>query len=165
MVPAASIAFPSEARDRRFREFFDYWVSKAPPGKLPGRQHIDPLDIPKLLPGLALFDVHREGKRYRFRWRLIGTALVDAMGADHTGRFVDEVVLVTVKYEAVHKVFSEIIRTGQPNYWETPVTQSGRDFISLHRLALPLATDGETVDMIIGYYIPVVQPRASGPLA
>src|SRR4051812_22620200 len=105
--------FPAQAKDPRFREFFDYWRSKAPPGRLPGRQHIDPLDIPHLLPGVALFDVLRNGTGLRFRWRLIGTALVDAIGDDYTGRFVDEVGLLTIKYEAVHRVFSEIVHEGK----------------------------------------------------
>jgi hypothetical protein len=161
VVPA--VEFPAKAIDPRFREFFDYWISKAPPHGLPGRQHIDPLEFPKLLPGIALFDVLREGDAFRFRWRLIGTALVDAIGADYTGRFVDEVVLLSVKYEAVYNVFVELVRTKQPNYWEMPLTRVGRDFISLQRLALPLATDGETVDMIIGYYIPITRVRFDAP--
>jgi hypothetical protein len=149
--------FPAQAKDPRFRELFDYWLSKTPPGRLPGRQHIDPLEIPHLLPGVALFDVLRNGTALRFRWRLLGTALVDAIGDDYTGRFVDEVGLLTIKYEAVHRVFSEIVHDKKPNYWETPLTRGGRDFICLQRLALPLAGDGNTVDMIIGYYIPVTR--------
>jgi len=166
MPPAAMDAlYPIEAKDSRFREFFDYWMSRAPSGRLPGRQHIDPLDIPKLLPGLALFDVIRTADGLRFRWRLVGTALVEAIGVDYTGRFVDEAGLPAVKYEAVHRVFCDIVRDKRPNYWETPITSAGRDFISLQRLALPLAGDGETVDMIVGYYIPVARPDFAGRIS
>lgn len=156
----SAFIFPPAAADPRFREFFAYWHSKAPPGLLPGRQHIDPLDIPHLLPGIVLLDVVPEGGRHRFRFRLVGTDFVETVGADHTGRFVDEVVLHLVKYEALRDVLMGIVRTRQPHYWETPATMSGRDYMSLQRLALPLARDGRAVDMVIGYYIPVVRPRS-----
>jgi hypothetical protein len=55
---------------------FDYWRSKAPAeGTLPGRRHIDPLDVPRLLPHIWLVDVVDEPRR--FRVRLLGTALVE----------------------------------------------------------------------------------------
>jgi len=148
-------ALPAPVTDTAFHEFYEYWHRRVTPGRLPGRQHIDPLDIPQLLPGIGLFDVLRGGDRYRFRFRLMGSTFVDAMGADNTGRFVDEVVLLAVKYEALYRTFQTIVDRRQPHYWETPVTMPGREFIALKRLALPLASDGETVDMIIGYYVPV----------
>lgn len=146
--------FPVEAKDPRFREFFDYWASMAPPGRLPGRQHLDPIDIPHLLPGIALFDVVREERRLRFRWRLIGTAVVEAVGRDYTGRFIDEVIVAAPKYEGLHDVLSGIVRTRQPHFWRTRIKAAERDFKTVERLALPLAGDGETVDMLIAYYVP-----------
>ncbi|MBI3452752.1 MAG: PAS domain-containing protein [Rhodospirillales bacterium] len=145
--------FPTEAKDPRFREIFDYWLSKAPPGRLPGRQHVDPLEIHRLLPGVVLVDVIPTGAEYRFRFRLIGTLMVEIFGADFTGKFIDQVVL-QVGYDAIHANFASIIRTKQPHYWETPLTVAGRDFFSLARLALPLANDGENVDMILTYFVP-----------
>lgn len=155
---APSFVLPPAAADPRFREIFEYWLSRAPPGRLPGRQHIDPIDIPHLLPGIVLLDVVPESGRHRFRFRLVGTGFVEVVGRDHTGLFVDEVVLHTIKQEALHEVLTGIVRTGQPHYWETPVTISRRDYLGLRRLAMPLARDGENVDMIFGYYVPVVRP-------
>ena len=61
----------------------DYLAGVAPPGRLPGRQHIDPVDFPTLLPFVNLVDVEREqgegeqgardAGRMRFRYRLVGT--------------------------------------------------------------------------------------------
>ena len=42
------------------RALYDYWVSVHPPGGLPGRQHIDPIAIPRLLPHLFMVDVSRD---------------------------------------------------------------------------------------------------------
>ena len=56
----------------RFRRLAEYLAAKAPPGKLAGRQHIDPLEIPDLLPHLMLVDVIPEAggePRYRIRDR------------------------------------------------------------------------------------------------
>lgn len=153
---SADFVLPAEATDLRFREFFEYWLAKAPPGRIPGRQHLDPMDIPHLLPGIVLFDVIREGGRLRFRWRLIGTAVAEAVGRDHTGRFIDEVI--STKYDALHAALSGIVRTGRPHFWRTEIKASERAFRMIERLALPLASDGETVDMMIAYYVPADRP-------
>ena len=41
------------------RRLYDYWVSVAPPGGLPGRQHIAPEEIPALWSRLWMLDVYR----------------------------------------------------------------------------------------------------------
>lgn len=165
---ASSATFPdaAAAADPRFREIFDYWQRKAPPGRLPGRQHIDPMEIRHLLPSIVLFDVLPQGTHFRFRWRLIGTAVVQAVGTDYTGRFIDEVILTADRYEALSAVLSEAVRGRQPQFWRTSINSSKeRDFISIDRLALPLASDGESVDMLLGYYLPNTRATASAPPA
>jgi hypothetical protein len=155
MVSRAELPAAAAAADPRFREFYEYWRSKAPAeGGLPGRQHIDPVEIPYLLPGIVLFDVVRDATRLRFRWRLIGTAVVDAVGRDYTGRFIDEVIITAGSYEVLHDVLLGIVQTKQPHFWRTHIRASARNFRWLQRLALPLAGDGETVDMLIAFYLP-----------
>jgi len=45
---------------------FAYWRSIHPaPGVLPGRQHLDPMAIPDVLPGVWLLDVERAPLRRR----------------------------------------------------------------------------------------------------
>jgi hypothetical protein len=158
-MASVTIGLPSAATDQRLRDFFAYWRSKAPPGALPGRQHIDPLDIPRLLQRIAMFDVHRGGDRsataLRFRFRLMGTGVVQLMGEDYTGRWVDETMAADV-YAKLHAAFSQVC-AGQAHYWERLLPFPNRDFVGHRRLALPLASDGATVDMIIGCYIPVLR--------
>src|SRR5882672_1939329 len=84
--------YPATAVNPRFRTFFDYWRSKAVGGKLPGRQHIDPLEMRTFLPNLGLVDVVREGPRTRFRVRLFGTGLFPLWQTDLTGRWLDEFI-------------------------------------------------------------------------
>src|SRR3546814_10213652 len=54
----------------RVRRIVEHWASMGPPGRLPGRPHLDPLHIPSLLSNMWLLDVERE-PRLRLRYRLI----------------------------------------------------------------------------------------------
>src|SRR3954471_8992298 len=89
VVTTGRVIFPAEARDPRFRAFFDYWLGKAPPNRLPGRQHIDPLEMRRFLPYILLLDVVRETGRYRFQYRLVGTHVGELHGHSRIGDFVD----------------------------------------------------------------------------
>lgn len=153
----SNAVFPAEAADPRFRDFFAYWKRAAPQGLLPGRQHIDPMDIPALLPGIVLYDVVDEGERPRFRFRLVGTMMCAVVGTDPTGRFLDEMVMADKKDE-VRDAFTAVARTRCAHYWENPLWTVDRTFIRLQRLALPLARDGIHVDMIVAYYARSAEP-------
>lgn len=156
MTAAADFSLPPDAKDPRFREFFGYWQSKAPAGRLPGRVHIDPLQIPKLLQHIALYDVVPVGDDFRFRFRLVGTGVVETLGADNTGKFIDE-CMAPEAYKPLHEHYGTLIREGRPQYWQRNLPYANRDFMAVQRLALPLASDGTTVDMVISYYVPVLR--------
>ena len=82
-------AAPPPTSPPKIRALYAYWCSIHPPsGGLPGRQHVDPVDIPMLLPWLWLVDVHREP--LRFKHRLVGTEHVRVMRRDPTGLWLDE---------------------------------------------------------------------------
>src|SRR5271156_7010638 len=67
------ISVPPANAHAKIRAVYDYWLGKAPDaGKLPGRQHLDPIHIPKLLENIWLIDV--VGAAARLRFRLIGGA-------------------------------------------------------------------------------------------
>ena len=69
-------------------QFYEYWLSVAPPGRLPGRQHIAPEQMVPMLSRMWMLDVHRDPLRLRFR--LYGTALVSSLGREVTGQWLDE---------------------------------------------------------------------------
>src|SRR5258708_36707350 len=63
---------------------YDYWVKIRPGGvALPGRQHLDPIEIPDLLPYFFLIDVEKEP--LRFRYRVVGTTLETELAHKFTG--------------------------------------------------------------------------------
>ena len=141
-----------------FRRLHDYLAKKAPPGKLPGRQHVDPLDLPDLLPRIMLMDVVRDaGDRRRYRIRLMGSDVAALQGEDGTGKFIEEVVTGGPEIIAA---YDEIVQSRQPQYRHGHVMAVGRDFISYERIAFPLASDGENIDMLL--FIFVTQPAPGG---
>jgi len=155
---------PDEADDPTLQAFYRYWRDRAPPGRLPGRQHIDPLDIPELLPQLILLDVLPQGEALRFRVRLAGGAMVEIIGANPTGRFIDEFV-VESRREALNAAYASVVRARAAHYWENQLWTAGRDYIRIRRLALPLARDGATVDMIVACYVRAELPPDLSPPA
>jgi hypothetical protein len=135
------------ARNPALRGLLEYWVAIHPGDRLPSRQDFDPLKVRKALPNIVLTDVERDP--YRFRIRLMGTAVVAAMQRDFTGRYLDEVWPDAQNQLLVrHRV--EVAETGLPNYrYGLSPTPFRLGFAPLERVFLPLAEDGERVDMIL----------------
>lgn len=147
------------AVDERISELHAYWESIRPSAaELPGRQHFDPVDIPRLLPYLWLVDVHHDP--VRFRYRLSGTEIVRAMGADNNGRFLDE-IHANFSETTTCKQYMEVLRTGLFAYREGPPTRKNEEHRWIQRLLLPLARDGKSVDMILGMGIYPELPKGS----
>jgi hypothetical protein len=140
------------------RRLYDYWQSKASPSKLPARKDIDPLDIPGMLPRIALIDVLREAEGVTFRYRLAGTEIVERAGRDPTGKRFDELYCGDYLTNALN-TYARIVEAPAPHLSERtfPLVE-GKEFLRYDRLILPLAADGRTVDMLI-LLIAVIEHR------
>ncbi|MEX2631421.1 MAG: PAS domain-containing protein [Tistlia sp.] len=141
-----------EAPDRwhpRIRALYDYWAGLRPGGTLlPGRQHLDPIDIPALLPWVWLFDVQRQP--LRFRVRLLGTKHYEQMLRDPTGRWVDE-AYPSFASQTTYPDYLKVAVEGRISYRKGPPAYHVDSGCSLlERIMLPLARDGRSVDMILG---------------
>ena len=79
----------SIVHSQRIRKLSEYWLAKAK-GGVPSRSEIDPVDVRELLPNLMMIDML--GDPPRFRYRLVGTRVVQYTGFDFTGRCLDEMV-------------------------------------------------------------------------
>ena len=64
--------------------------------------------MPRLLPHITIFEVVRD--TMRFRIRLVGTAIVEAMGIDTTGCWLDELD----NTEAIRRRAEAMTYTGTP---------------------------------------------------
>lgn len=139
--------------DPRFKRLAAYLAARAPDGKLPGRQHIDPADIRDLLPCISLVDVVPQAAgEPRYRVRLAGTDVVALLGVDGTGKFVDE-ILTTGGGAEIIRAYQEILYTKRPQYLRGFLRADGRDHVPFWRAAFPLARNGEDVDMILFLFV------------
>jgi len=122
-----------------------YWRRKRGGRALPSRRDIDPVEVPTLLPHLQLIET-ADG---RFRYRLIGTALVQAFGKDYTGQYLDEFISGG-RADAIVAVYRSIVATRRPAFLRSRyLTTKSVDLVA-NRLYLPLSDDGQQVNMILG---------------
>ena len=132
----------------QFARMRDYLTGVAPPGKLPGRQHIDPLAIRALLSFTNLVDIERTDGNIRFRFRLIGTLQSTAAGREISGRYLEEAVLPEY-VDRIRANMTTVVESREPVYDRFGMPHPDRDFIDTERVYFPLARDGETVDMLL----------------
>jgi hypothetical protein len=140
---------PGVPLDPDIAEIYDYWCEAAPDRRLPGRQHIDPTTLPaRLLPSIWLLDVQREP--FRLRYRLVGTAIVEAMRADPTGKFLDDAHPHVKQRAEFFERYERVVRTGIPSR-RRGIAQLWihADYREIENLILPLASDGTNIDIIM----------------
>ena len=135
----------AEIPSETLRRMHAYWQSKCRGEKLPARKDIDPLDFPWALGLICLLDVERYP--LAFRYRLDGTTIAERYGADLTGRTIDE-VKPAFHAALLQKHFSEVAETARPTLYRISLRYGGHARAYM-RLALPLASDGKTVEMIM----------------
>ncbi|GAB4391933.1 MAG: hypothetical protein Tsb0032_05640 [Kiloniellaceae bacterium] len=132
----------------RYFEMLRYLEKVAPEGRLPGRQHIDPLDFRQVITLVNLVDVERDGEDLCFRYRLVGERQTRAARRDITGLAVEEAVVP----EVVPRIMAnmrKVLETRQPVYDRFPMPHPDRQFIDSQRMYFPLASDGESIDMLL----------------
>ena len=137
----------------RIRRLLDYWKQKWSRGTLPGRQHIDPLDLPDLLSNMILIDVCRDTAPMQFRFRLCGTEIVRITGRDLTGMTLDEAL--PDGYRDYIRFLDELVVSEKTPVFSRTLFHDKANFANAEtsRILLPLAMDGETVDMILVYQL------------
>lgn len=114
----------------------------------PGRQDIDPIDIPEILPWVSLIDVHRQSDGLTFRHRLVGTAVVEMRNRDSTGLWFHETYGPETLARA-QPALAAIVETAEPDLVHEDLRDIGRPYRTLSSLVLPLASDRRRVDMLM----------------
>lgn len=132
----------------RLQRLLAYWESIHPPGRLPGRQHLDPIAIRDLVPGLWLVDVQRAP--FRLRYRLVGTQIVDAIGREVTGQWLDEAHPHIRAHPHFLERYARVAATGIPSRRRGAARLwRHEDYREVENLILPLASDGTTIDILM----------------
>jgi hypothetical protein len=137
----------------RVLRLYHYWLSICPPdGGLPRRRAFDPVAVPDLLPGIWLLDVQHDP--FRLRYRLAGTVIVEAIGHEVTGQWLDEAHPHVRGDAQFFDRYRGVVETGVPSWRRgKPQLWTNRDFGIVENLVVPLAMDGHTVDILCIYTV------------
>jgi hypothetical protein len=134
--------------DPILREALAYWQRKRGERAMPCRRDIDPAELPFwLLPHLQLTDAIEGGRR--FRYRLVGTAIVGAFGAEFTGKHVDELPSGN-GLDVAHAFYDTVCDAKQPVFARSAYNATKGVSRITNRLLLPLSEDGREVSAIAG---------------
>jgi hypothetical protein len=131
----------------KLRRLFEHWRAVHPRDGMPGRQHFEPITHADLLPNIKLVEVHG----LRLRYRLLGTGIDAALGRSVAEQWVDAVhashpnwPLLLADYRHVIDKRTPLWRRGPPH------VVTDENCTTVETLRLPLAGDGQTVDMVLG---------------
>ena len=127
-----------------------YLRSRRPSGPPFMRADFDPVDVPRLLPHVWLFDVLNDP--LDFRYRVVGTNIVASMKMDLTGRTLSAVYPDT--RNAIGPVWERlefIAGSGQATWRRGPAIASRFDTRdTIENLMLPFVDDVGSVKMVFG---------------
>jgi hypothetical protein len=144
--PAESLDI-AQITSPRIHRLFSYWQHQHQfrGGTLPQRGDIAPDQIRDLLPNIMIVDVERDP--LRFRYRLVGTRVVEYNGFEFTGRYLGDIGWS--EEQALFESYAEVVETRRPFFgsldWELVLGRLGRCEFA----RLPLSEDGDAVSQIL----------------
>ena len=151
----------SQITSPRIHRLHSYWQGQQRGGLLPRRGDIAPDQIRDLLPNIMIVDVEHEP--LRFRYRLVGTRVVEYNGIEFTGRYLGEIGWP--EEQDLFDSYAEVVASRRPFFgsfaWELVSGAIGRCEFG----RLPLSEDGETVSQILAmedYDFPQLDALPSG---
>ena len=134
--------------DRLLSSALSYWSAKRGNRLMPARSDIDPVEISsKILPNLQLIDVIDGGAR--FRYRLIGTATVEAYGEDFTGRYTDEMFPPELR-DFIHGIYRQVCTWKAPLFLSNRYRTANGFELASKRIYMPLSDNNAEVRHIFG---------------
>lgn len=133
--------------DRRVFAFFQAWRAARRETMVPRRTDFDPLAIPTLLPHVWLY--RYDDRLDDFVCRLAGEEVNAAWGQSIRGRALLEVV-GTADHPIVLRRWRQIVGVPLIHYGAAAERLSALETRSAERLLLPLASDGDVVDHVLG---------------
>jgi len=129
------------------QEFYDYWRSKCRAGQFPSRHDIRPEEICDKLPMISIMERTETG---RYRFRLAGTGFWDLYNKEIQNRHLDEMP-IGCRVDYWTRVLDRVVDTRKPYVGVTKPNTPNGSHLAQFWVRLPLSSDGETIDMILGF--------------
>lgn len=134
-------------RDEAIEQLYGLWLAKRGIRAVPARGDLDPAAFRRLLPNIMLVDVLPPPDIYRVR--LSGEAINEFYGGSITGRVPRE-YLSPEAVQVVAGLTRALIEQRQPIFRAGRVHwQADKTYKQFESCLLPLAADGEIVDMVL----------------
>jgi len=132
------------------QSIYDYWRSRCREGLLPSRYDIEPAKISEHLPMITLTEHHSHGLQDRFKFRLAGTGFWSLYEDEIQGRYIDELPIGD-RCAYWHRVLGDVVRKRRPRAGVTRTGTPTGSHLAQFWIRLPLSSDGQKVDTILGY--------------
>ena len=124
-----------------------YWTEKKGGHPLPARRDFDPLlEAPQLVRNMMLKDVQRAP--LDFRYRLIGTGVRHHLRRDVTGQWMTAIP-GQGPGNPLWAYHEQVVETGAPVFLRPAYVGPHKEFLHIESVILPLASDHETIDMLM----------------
>ena len=122
---------------------YDYWRSKCSGGVIPRRRDIEPTEIPRLLSNIQITELVEGGKRIRYR--LAGSAIIDAYGSELKEKYFDQ-VFTGERLKFAEENYRVMCERKRPVLVVNRYHSARNVALVCHRLIMPLSDDGESVN-------------------
>ncbi|MDZ7713943.1 MAG: PAS domain-containing protein [Rhodovibrio sp.] len=135
---------------------YEYWQSKAKDSRLPARADIDPMEmrgwIQAVLLAEAVFDA--DGTPVDFLFRVAGSRVCERYGHELTRRHLSDVRLDHQNANILAN-YAAAIETRRPIFSIARFQDETGLLRSFEMLLLPLCTDGDVCDLLLGVVMPL----------
>lgn len=150
-----SLRYPQRPEHPGTAQLIAYWHTKRAVRPMPDRADIAPGELAGLLPNIVISEVLRDGED--FRVRIFGTALVELVGEERTGKCLSEFgvdAFIPTKPERVQSHWFDVTRRSfvvrHPVLVSGTMASSNRSYISWHGVSMPLTSGGSEVAQMLG---------------
>lgn len=139
------------------RELAAYFERKRGGREMLDRADIDPVEIARFMPNMIITEAVDEGRD--FRTRLFGTALVELLGEERTGKLLSEFAEEGTAYssrnpESVQRRWTYITQKAffgrKPVFVKVPFAASQRLYLVGHCLSVPMTAGGTEPEQVVG---------------
>ena len=134
---------------RKNAVIYAHWVNACQERMMPRRQDIAPDQIKSQLPYVYIAEVMTDDLGTWFRFRLMGTKLVENLKQEGTGKMLLDLQIGGWEVEW-RKNLVHVLNMKMPVVDESTITVESGVKLDVEHLALPLSEDGATVSRILG---------------